>query len=94
MLSVEFLYSAAANAGMLQKALLDTTEVMVDFRAPDEDVLSGLGVSRDYAIRYPLSWLPSLAAGNTLEISGQSYRVREITAIGDGSERRASLSKL
>lgn len=94
MLSVEFLYSAAANAGMLQKALLDSTEIMVDFRAPDEDVLSGLGVSRDYAIRYPMTWLPSLAAGNTLEISGQSYRVREITAIGDGSERRASLSKL
>ena len=94
MLSVEFLYSAAANAGMLQKAFLESTEVMVDFRAPDEDVLSGMGVSRDYAIRYPLTWLPSLAAGNTLEISGQSYRVREITAIGDGSERRASLSKL
>jgi hypothetical protein len=94
MLSVEFLYSAAANAGMLQKAFLESTEVMVDFRAPDEDVLSGLGVSRDYAIRYPLTWLPSLAAGNTLEISGQTYRVREITAIGDGSERRASLSKL
>lgn len=94
MLSVEFLYAAAANAGMLKTALFGSTEVMVDFRAPDEDVLSGLGVSRDYAIRYPLTWLPSLAAGNTLEISGQSYRVREITAIGDGSERRASLSKL
>lgn len=94
MLSVEFLYSAAANAGMLQKAFLESTEVMVDFRAPDEDVLSGLGVSRDYAIRYPLTWLPSLAAGNTLDIAGQSYRVREVTAIGDGSERRASLSRL
>ena len=94
MLSVEFLYCAAANAGMLQKAFFDSRDVMVDFRAPDEDVLSGLGVSRDYAIRYPLTWLPSLAAGNTLEISGQSYRVREIMAIGDGSERRASLSRL
>ncbi len=94
MLSVEFLYCAAANAGMLRKAFFESTEVMVDFRAPDEDVLSGLGVSRDYAIRYPLTWLPSLVAGNTLEISGQNYRVREITAIGDGSERRASLSKL
>lgn len=94
MLSVEFLYCAAANAGMLQKAVFDSTEVMVDLRAPDEEVLSGLGVSRDYAIRYPLTWLPSLVAGNTLEISGQTYRVREIMAIGDGSERRASLSKL
>lgn len=94
MLSVEFLYAAAANAGMLKTALFGSTEVMVDFRAPDEDVLSGMGVSRDYAIRYPLTWLPSLVAGNTLDIAGQSYRVREVTAIGDGSERRASLSRL
>lgn len=94
MLSVEFLYAAAANAGMLNTVLIGSTEVMVDFRAPDEDVLSGLGVSRDYSIRYPLSWLPSLAVGNNLDIAGQSYRVREITAVGDGSECRASLSKL
>lgn len=94
MLSVEFLYAAAANAGMLKPALFGTTEVMVDFRAPDEDVLGGMGISRDYSIRYPLTWLASLAAGNTLDIAGQSYRVREITAIGDGSERRASLSRL
>ena len=94
MLSVEFLYAAAANAGMLKTALFASVEAMVDFRAPDEDVLSGMGVSRDYAIRYPLSWLPSLAAGSTLEIAGQSYRVREITAIGDGSELRATLTHL
>ena len=94
MLSVEFLYCAAANAGMLKTALFGSTQVMVDFRAPDEEVLSGLGVSREYAIRYPLSCLASLASGNTLQIDGQSYRVREITAIGDGSERRASLSRL
>ena len=94
MLSVEFLYAAAANAGMLKTAQFGGTQVMVDFRGPDEDVLSGLGVSRDYAIRYPLSWLASLARGDTLEIDGQSYRVREITAIGDGSERRASLTRV
>jgi hypothetical protein len=68
-------------------------QAMVDLRAPDEDVLGGLGVSRHYAIRYPLSWLPTLAGGDTLQIDGQSYRVREVTAIGDGSERRASLTK-
>ena len=94
MVTVEFLYSAAADAGLLTPAVFGTAQVMVDFRAPDEDVLSGLGVSRDYAIRYPLTWLPSLAAGNTLDIAGQSYRVREITAIGDGSEIRATLTRL
>ena len=94
MLSVEFLYAAAANAGMLKTALFGSTEVMVDFRAPDEDVLGGMGVSRDYTIRYPLSWLPQLVAGSGLEIAGQTYRVREITAIGDGSELRATLTHL
>ena len=94
MLSVEFLYAAAANAGMLKTALFGSTEVMVDFRAPDEDVLGGMGVSRDYTIRYPLSWLPQLVAGSDLEVAGQTYRVREITAIGDGSEIRATLTHL
>lgn len=91
---VETLYDAAANAGLLTRAVIAGTEVMVDFRAPDEDVLDGLGVSRNYTIRYPVSRLPLLAAGNTLEIAGQTYRVREVTAMGDGTEARASLTRL
>ncbi len=91
---IEVLYDAAANAGLLTRAVIGGTEVMVDFRAPDEDVLDGLGVSRNHTIRYPVSRLPLLAAGNTLEIAGQTYRVREITAMGDGSEARASLTRL
>jgi hypothetical protein len=67
---------------------------MVDFRAPDEDVLDGLGVNRNYTIRYPLSRLPLLAAGNALEIAGITYRVREVSAMGDGTEARASLTRL
>jgi hypothetical protein len=94
MLSVEFLYAAAANAGLLKAASIGGTQVMVDFRAPDEDVLGGMGVSRDYAIRYPLAWLPALAAGNTLDIGGNTYRVREVLAMGDGSEMRAHLTQL
>ena len=94
MVSVEFLYAAADNAGLLTPALFGTTQVMVDLRAPDHDVLSGMGVSRDYTIRYPLTWLADLVAGSTLELAGQNYRVREITAIGDGSECQATLSRL
>ncbi len=94
MLSVEFLYAAAANAGLLKAASIGGTQVMVDFRAPDEDVLGGMGVSRDYAIRYPLAWLPALAAGSTLDIGGNTYRVREVLAMGDGSEMRAHLTQL
>ena len=91
---VETLYDAAANAGLLTRAVIGGTEVMVDFRAPDEDVLDGLGVSRNHTIRYPVSRLPNLTAGNTLEIAGQAYRVREVTALGDGTEARASLTRL
>ena len=94
MVSVEFLYAAADNAGLLTPALLGSAQVMVDFRAPDEEVLSGMGVSRDYSIRYPLSWMPDLVAGSTITISGQTYRAREVTAIGDGSERRATLARI
>lgn len=91
---VETLYDAAANAGLLTRAVIGGTEVMVDFRAPDEDVLDGLGVSRNHTIRYPVSRAPLLSAGNTLEIAGQTYRVREVTALGDGTEARASLTCL
>lgn len=94
MMDVGALYDAAANAGLLTLAVIGSTEVMVDFRAPDEDVLDGLGVSRNHTIRYPVSRLPFLAAGNTLEIAGQTYRVREVTAMGDGTEARASLTRL
>ena len=94
MMDVGALYDAAATAGLLTRAVIGGTEVMVDFRAPDEDVLDGLSVSRNHTIRYPVSRLPLLAAGNTLEIAGQTYRVREITAMGDGSEARASLTRL
>ena len=94
MVSVEFLYAAADNAGLLTPALFGATQVMIDFRAPDEDVLSGMGVSRDYSIRYPLTWMADLVAGSTIAISGQTYRVREVTAIGDGAERRATLARL
>lgn len=94
MLSVEFLYASAANAGLLKPASIGGTQVLVDFRAPDEDVLGGMGISRDYAVRYPLAWLPALATGSTLEVGGHTYRVREVSAIGDGTEARASLTRL
>jgi len=63
------------------------------FRAPDETVLDGFALSRDYQIDYPASWL-TLAAGDTVEVAGNTYQVREVRAIGDGTERRASLTQL
>lgn len=97
---IERLYAAAARAGLLKEARWFPAEgaepqtAFVDFRAPDETVLDGLGLSTDYGIRYPASALAGLASGETLTIEGQAYRVREVRAVGDGSEKRATLTKV
>ena len=97
---IERLYEAAARAGLLKTATWTSAgggepeTVDVDFRAPDETVLDGLGLSTDYAIRYPASALVGLSSGETLTIDGHSFRVREIRAVGDGSEKRATLTQL
>ena len=97
---IESLYLAAEHAGLLLEAIWSPGNgdppitVTVDFQAPDETVLDGLALSADYAIRYPAKRLANLAAGDTLTINGHSYRVREIRALGDGSEKRATLTRL
>jgi len=94
MVRIEDFYEAAGRSGLLVDAEIDGHTVAVDFRSPDETVLDGLALSADYTIRFPASALPSLAAGDTVSIAGSLYRVRDIRSIGDGSERRASLSRL
>ena len=94
MVRIEDFYDAAGRSGLLVDAEIDGHTVAVDFRSPDEAVLDGLALSTDYTIRFPASALPSLAAGDTVSIAGSLYRVRDIRSIGDGSERRASLSRL
>jgi hypothetical protein len=97
---IEALYAAAEHAGMLLEAIWShgngdpPVTVKVDFQAPDEAVLDGLALSADYAIRYPAKRLPGLVAGDTLTINGQTYRVRETRVLGDGSEKRATLTRL
>ncbi len=87
------LYAAAGRAGLLTPAVIGGAEVLVDFRAPDVEVLDGLGLSSDYAIRYPADGLV-LDSGHELVISGVTYRVREVRTVGDGSEFRATLMQI
>lgn len=94
MVRIEDFYDAAGRSGLLVDAEIDGQTIAVDFRSPDETVLDGLALSADYTIRFPASALPALAAGDTVSIAGNTYRVRDIRSIGDGSERRASLSLL
>jgi hypothetical protein len=95
---IERLYDAAASAGLLTLAKVgsdeSSIEVFVEFSAPDEHLLDGLAIGRDYRMRYPASRLPMLAVGNEVEIAGQTYRVREVMDLGDGSEQRATLTKI
>ena len=84
------LYEAAGQAGLLTPAHIGGKNVLVDFRAPDAEVLDGLGLSVDVAIRYPADAVV-LDSGHELEIQGVTYRVRDVRAVGDGSECRATL---
>ena len=87
------LYAVAGRSGLLTPAVIGGAEVLVDFRAPDAEVLDGLGLSADYAIRYPAD-VVVLNRGEELVIGGETYQVREVRAIGDGSECRATLTRI
>ena len=91
--NVADLYDAAARSGLLTAVKVGAVTVQASFRAPDESVLDGLALSRDYQIEYPTARL-TLSQGDALEIAGQSYRVREVRQIRDGSESVATLSRL
>ena len=93
MVSVSDLYAAAGRAGLLTPAVIGGTDVLIDFRAPDVEVLDGLGLAADYVIRYPVEALV-LDSGHELVIGGDRYRVREVRAVGDGAECRATLMRL
>lgn len=91
---IERLYEAAANAGLLVSAEVAGRTVSVGFLCIDENLLEGLVRSAAYTITYPLSLLPDLEAGHSVVIAGQTYQVRDVRAIGDGTERRADLTRL
>lgn len=97
---VEQVYEAAANAGLLQECVWHPSDgsapqtATVGFAAPDETLLDGLTSSTEYVISYPGSVFGGLAVRDTVEIGGAVFQVRDIRAVGDGSEQRAKLTKL
>lgn len=99
MIAIESLYDAAARSGLLQEAIWipdlgPVVATWVEFRAPDASILDGIGMSTDYAMRFPASRLVGIKQGDTVEIGVVVYRVREVRAVGDGSEHRATLTRL
>ncbi|WP_028770783.1 head-tail joining protein [Silanimonas lenta] len=93
MVRVEDLYDAAERAGLLTPVVVGAVTVHCAFRAPDETVLDGLALARDFELEYASSRL-ALAPGDVVTIAGESYRVREVGAFGDGRECRARLARL
>ncbi len=97
---VEQIYESAANAGLLKDCLWrpsdgsQTQRFSVGFAAPDDTVLDGLSLSTEYAMTYPATSFTGLAPREAVEIDGVSYLVRDVRAVGDGSERRATLTRI
>ena len=60
-----------------------TAVVLLD--APDDDVLGGRALSREYAMRYRAADLPGLVREAALTIDGSTYAVREVRRLGDGA---------
>ncbi|PJK07659.1 hypothetical protein CO610_08400 [Lysobacteraceae bacterium NML95-0200] len=97
---VEQVYSAAANAGLTVRCrwfpagggAAQTRQV--GFTAPDDTALDGLTLNTDYAITYPASVFVGLAVRDTVNVSGVTYQVRDVRALGDGTEMRAKLTRL
>ncbi len=88
------IYDAAISAGLLYEVTFNGVVVMCEFRAPDESLLDGLVLSTDFNIRYLKNRMPSLKTGDVVSIKGDDYQVREVLSLGDGSECRATLSKI
>jgi len=94
------LYAAAARAGLLKDCTWRPADGRpaeihpVGFAAPDTLRLDGLTASTDYEMTYPQALFEGLAPREVVEIAGAAYQVREVRALGDGSERRATLTRL
>jgi hypothetical protein len=96
---VSRVYESAASAGLLKRCVwlqnhATPLEHFVGLRAPDDSVLENLTRSKETTISYPVTIFIGLRAGETVELEGQRFQVREIKAVGDGAELRARLTRL
>jgi len=97
---VERIYAAAANAGLLRECTWQPSDgraaqtYKVCFAAPDETLLDGITMSTEYVMTYPASVFAELESRETVTVAGVAFQVREVRALGDGSEVRARLARL
>ena len=97
---MQALYEAAAHAGLLKTCTWHPSDGgpprvnPVGIAAPDETLMDGLTLSTEHVMSYPSTIFEGLRAGERVEIDGTAYKVRDVRAVGDGSERRAKLTRL
>lgn len=97
---VEQIFAAAARAGLLKTAVWQPADgsvpqtQAVGFSAPDTTLLDGLALGTDLEMSFPASAFVGIAARDCVVIDGIAFQVRDLRAVGDGSERRARLSRL
>ena len=97
---LDAIYAAAARAGLLKDAVWFPADGSVPvarsvgFTAPDTTLLDGLALGTDFEMTFPAATFVGIAVRDVVEIDGARYQVRELRALGDGSERRARLSRL
>ncbi len=86
------IYDAAAAAGMTVTMIAGQTRMEVDWRAPDESLYDGMALGRAYEATWPADRL-TLSVGDDVIVRGESYTVRDVRLVGDGSEARALLTR-
>jgi hypothetical protein len=93
-------YASAANAGLLKTALWQPPDgsapqtQSVGFSAADTNLFDGLALGTDIEMSFPASVFVGIAVRDGVLIDGVRFQVRDLRAVGDGSERRARLSRL
>jgi hypothetical protein len=91
---IDLIYEAAGNAGFLQPCRWEESTAIVGLQSVDRDVLNHLTLSSDTSMTYPSSCFLGLKTGHRVELGDAEYQVREVVMIADGSEMRATLTKL
>ncbi len=96
---IEAIFAAAARAGLLKTAVWQPADGSaqqshaVGFAAPDTKLLDGMAFGTDSEMSFPASVFVGIAVRDGVVIDGIAFQVRDLRAVGDGSERRARLSR-
>ena len=72
-----------------------TLTVQGIFEGPDQQINLGYPImGNDYSVTFETASLPGLTNGMPLTVDGQSYIVRDISALGDEVFSKATLKKV